>query len=144
MYETLTGKPPLRGNSVLETIQKQISQTPRSLDDIVEEYAPYKGLIDFTDRSLAKQPEVRPQNFAQVKSELNSALEEIFRIQEKSEHKPEKVEQKSKVVPSKATALLLSAMILISLLALGAGVMFYRSQPEDKPIKDAIVKKVKT
>ncbi len=74
MYEALTGRSPLRGSNVLETMQKQLRETP---DPIVDERAPdslLKRLNTVVMKALAKDPTARYKTMSELEIDLNNAL----------------------------------------------------------------------
>lgn len=74
MYEALTGRSPLRGSNVLETMQKQLRETP---DPIVDEKAPdslLKRLNTVVMKALAKEPTARYKTMSELETDLNNAL----------------------------------------------------------------------
>ncbi len=70
MYEMLTGKPPLKGATVLETIQLQTTQMPESVRRIHPGIKNPDKLDALLLKCLAKDPEQRFQNAADFKSAL--------------------------------------------------------------------------
>lgn len=74
MYEALTGRSPLRGSNVLETMQKQLRETP---EPIVDEKAPdslLKRLNAVVMKALAKEPTARYKTMSELETDLNNAL----------------------------------------------------------------------
>lgn len=68
LYELTTGRPPFRGTTMNELLQKHVSEkpaTPVSYNaDVTEEFG------NFVLKLLAKKPEQRPANFHEVMMEL--------------------------------------------------------------------------
>ncbi len=74
MYEALTGKAPIRGANVFETMQKQLSDIP---DPIVDEKAPdslLKRLNTVVMKALEKDPSARYKEMSELETDLNNAL----------------------------------------------------------------------
>lgn len=70
LYELLTGRSPFRGANPLDTLQRVVSHQPQPVAE-VRPGLPW-GLSDLVDRLLAKRPEDRPRDAAQVAAELAS------------------------------------------------------------------------
>ncbi|CAN5667227.1 hypothetical protein BH10CYA1_BH10CYA1_41740 [soil metagenome] len=71
MYETITGSPPFKGKSVIETFQKQLSEPPPPIPlslGVPEE------LANVIYQSLAKEPADRPQSVSAITEMLNQIL----------------------------------------------------------------------
>jgi serine/threonine protein kinase len=77
LYEALTGKPPLQGNTVFETFNKHTTEIPAPLEVPGAE----KALIDRLDavvfRALEKQPDKRYQSMSAFESDLASIESEL-------------------------------------------------------------------
>lgn len=72
MYECLAGKVPHQGNSLLETMQKHVNDSPPPLEapQLPDEYK--NKLETMILRCLAKDPDDRFQNMVELESELRS------------------------------------------------------------------------
>jgi len=73
MYEMLTGQPPFRGKTVLETIQMQISQYPPPLSQVNPRIKMVGRLDSVLFKAIAKDPAQRYQSI----EEFRHALEDI-------------------------------------------------------------------
>ncbi len=71
MYETITGSPPFKGKSVIETFQKQIVEPPPPIPQALGVPAKLANVIY---QSLAKEPDDRPQSAAEIADMLNEIL----------------------------------------------------------------------
>lgn len=71
MFELLTGVPPIRGNTALETLTMHKSQAPPLVSDMVSDVPP--ALVQLVDQCLRKRPEDRPQSI----DELHNKLDEV-------------------------------------------------------------------
>jgi tRNA A-37 threonylcarbamoyl transferase component Bud32 len=71
MYETLTGVPPLRGKTVMETFHKQISDSPPV---IPASFGIPEKLSNMIYRTLSKDPDQRPQSAAEIHEVITSVL----------------------------------------------------------------------
>jgi serine/threonine protein kinase/Leucine-rich repeat (LRR) protein len=69
MYEVLTGRVPLAGTNLFETIHKQISEVPEPLSKYVSD-ATSTALSGVVDKALAKAPGDRYQNFGEMLRDL--------------------------------------------------------------------------
>lgn len=153
MYETLTGRAPLRGNSALETIQKQTSETPLPVDAVNKDLSSYKKLVSLIERSLAKEPQARPQNFEQVQKELVEALNEIHEVLEQSEADDSEEQEEVKELeapPSvasparKNTTLIVVSVATIIVMLLIWGVISSRAPSTDLLSEKTVVKPPET
>ena len=71
MYETITGSPPFKGKSVIETFQKQLSEPPPPIPQSLGVPAKLANVIY---QSLAKEAEDRPQSAAAIAETINQIL----------------------------------------------------------------------
>lgn len=71
MYEALTGRAPLVGDNVLHTMQKQISETPISLDLARPDLYIPTQLTNVLFKTLEKEREKRYQSMAELKRDLD-------------------------------------------------------------------------
>jgi serine/threonine protein kinase len=77
LYFTLTGKYPLEGETLLETLHKQISEVPPSLSESNFGTAYPAKLEVIVSRAIRKSPAERIQSMREFESELLSVLSEI-------------------------------------------------------------------
>ena len=92
MYEMLSGHLPFDADDVVEVAIKQISDQPRSL----RELAPWVpvGLVEITERAMAKRPENRYKSAAEMLEALNAYVENpaiVFNYTYLPDEIPEKV-----------------------------------------------------
>ncbi len=73
MYEALTGKPPLVGASLYETMSKHLNEVPQGLGEAIPDAQLREQLEAILFKSMAKEPARRYQNM----NELTSALERV-------------------------------------------------------------------
>lgn len=71
MYETITGSPPFKGKTVIETFQKQLSEPPPPIPQSLGVPAKLANVIY---QSLAKEAEDRPQSAAAIAETINQIL----------------------------------------------------------------------
>jgi tRNA A-37 threonylcarbamoyl transferase component Bud32 len=70
MYEAITGKAPLVGDNVLDTMQKQINERPESLDTARPDLYIPDHLTTILFRTLEKDPDQRYQSMNDLKRDL--------------------------------------------------------------------------
>ena len=92
MYEMLSGHLPFDADDMVEVAIKQISDQPRSL----RELAPWVpvGLVEITERAMAKRPENRYKSAAEMLEALNAYVENpaiVFNYTYLPDEIPEKV-----------------------------------------------------
>jgi tetratricopeptide (TPR) repeat protein len=72
MYEAITGKAPLVGSNVLETMQKQIHERPEDLFTVRPDlYIPDK-LTEILFKAMEKEPDKRYQSMQELRQDLGS------------------------------------------------------------------------
>lgn len=72
MYESLTGKPPLAGATIYDTIRRQVSELPDRFAAVRPELAGVDRLESIVFRCLAKEPSERFQSMLELRSSLNA------------------------------------------------------------------------
>jgi len=75
MYETLTGKYPIKGETILDTIMKQTTQEAPSLQSSCPEESFSPELEHLVAKALHKDPAERFQSMSEVKSAIQSLRE---------------------------------------------------------------------
>ncbi|MGD9683129.1 MAG: serine/threonine protein kinase [Candidatus Obscuribacterales bacterium] len=78
MYESLTGHPPLMGNSIIDTMQMHMSTPPKPFKDVRPDLRIPDALERVVLKALAKKPEGRYQSM----QELRDALEGVSKLME--------------------------------------------------------------
>jgi serine/threonine protein kinase len=76
MYETLTGKPPLIGANVLETMHKQLNDTAAPIVDDKSQDKLLKRLDAIITKCLAKDRKARYQDMTELRNDLIMARDE--------------------------------------------------------------------
>ncbi|MDX2107525.1 MAG: protein kinase [Candidatus Melainabacteria bacterium] len=114
MFETLTGIPPFKGNSALETISMHKTKAPPLVTDVVSDLDISKELVSLIDSCLSKSPETRPQSCNDLLERLNAKPQKI----QVEEIMPEAPKVESKTVMGQSPAVV--AMCVAFLLALTA------------------------
>lgn len=79
MYESLTGQPPLMGNSIIDTMQMHMSTPPKPFSEARPDISIPEALERVVLKALAKKPEQRYQSM----QELRDALEGVSRLIDK-------------------------------------------------------------
>jgi serine/threonine protein kinase len=72
MYESLTGRVPLEGETIVETMYKQVHELPKSLDGVDADVRLVERLEKILFRALSKDPNNRQQSMDELKRELES------------------------------------------------------------------------
>ncbi|MBI4534198.1 MAG: serine/threonine protein kinase, partial [Candidatus Melainabacteria bacterium] len=112
MYETLTGRPPLVGSQVLETMYKHLNATPVALGAIRPDLCFAESLEKIVLKCLRKKPEERYQSMKELKEDL---LQVTLR---KSSGVPIMEKQNAVVDKLERNVPRISAMVYVVLLAL--------------------------
>ena len=92
MYEMLSGHLPFDADDVVEVAIKQISDKPRSLQELAPGMP--RGLVEITERAMAKRPENRYASAAEMLEALNAYVENpaiVFNYTYLPDEIPEKV-----------------------------------------------------
>ena len=92
MYEMLSGHLPFDADDVVEVAIKQISDKPQSLQELAPN-VPH-GLVEITERAMAKRPDNRYASAAEMLNALNAYVENpaiVFNYTYLSDEIPEKV-----------------------------------------------------
>ncbi len=92
MYEMLSGHLPFDADDVVEVAIKQISDKPQSLQELAPN-VPH-GLVEITERTMAKRPDNRYASAAEMLSALNAYVENpaiVFNYTYLPDEIPEKV-----------------------------------------------------
>lgn len=116
LYETVTGSPPHRGETILETIFKHTNETPQTPHQArpdIEFPAPFENLVM---RLLATRPEDRVQTISEVKGELLSI--QSGAIQGNFKRNLRSVRSKIKISSTPRTALICAILALLGLASL--------------------------
>ncbi len=79
MYESLTGQPPLMGNSIIDTMQMHMSTPPKPFSEVRPDLDIPEALERVVLKALAKKPEQRYQSM----QELRDALEGVSKLIDK-------------------------------------------------------------
>lgn len=74
LYEALTGKLPLLGKNMVETMQKHMSEIPPSFKEVRPDLFIPDKLEQVVMRCLAKKPHERPQTMAQLAQDLQFSI----------------------------------------------------------------------
>jgi serine/threonine protein kinase len=74
LYEALTGKLPLLGKNMVDTMQKHMSETPPSFKEVRPDLFVPEKVEQTVMRALAKKPHDRPQTMAALAQELQFSI----------------------------------------------------------------------
>jgi len=72
MYEALTGRVPLEGETIVETMYKQVHELPKSLDNVDADIRVVERLEKILFKALSKDPNSRQQSMDELKHELEA------------------------------------------------------------------------
>ena len=103
MYEMLSGHLPFDADDVVEVAIKQISDKPQSLQELAPN-VPH-GLVEITERAMAKRPDNRYASAAEMLSALNAYVENpaiVFNYTYLPDEIPEKVVERPMKTPKDA------------------------------------------
>lgn len=74
MYEALTGSPPLVASTMLDVMNKHLSETPRPMKEVLPGLYVPSALERAIFHAMAKSPEDRPGSMAELAKEIESAF----------------------------------------------------------------------
>ena len=103
MYEMLSGHLPFDADDVVEVAIKQISDKPQSLQELAPN-VPH-GLVEITERAMAKRPDNRYASAAEMLNALNAYVENpaiVFNYTYLPDEIPEKVVERPMKTPKDA------------------------------------------
>lgn len=72
MYEALTGRVPLEGETIVETMYKQVHELPKSLNNVDADVRLVERLEKILFKALSKDPNSRQQSMDELKHELEA------------------------------------------------------------------------
>lgn len=75
MYACITGKPPLKGDTLMETLQKQVGEVPLSFEKSCPELKIPGPVEKIVFKCMAKRPEDRYESMEQLRLDLNRFLD---------------------------------------------------------------------
>lgn len=115
MFETLTGKPPLKGASAIETLSMHKSKAPPLISEIVPDTAYSNELVNLVDECLSKSPANRPQL---------SSIKEYLETGKRKPPETAVIEKETAPVEKKKTSSLSILAALAAIIALVAVPLF--------------------
>lgn len=131
MFEVLTGVPPFRGASTIETLYMHKNVAPPLVTDLIPVQAVPRELVELVDMCLCKGPFNRPPDFETIASrlcEIQQKSEANSLIQEKLVLVPELPKSRfGQILKSKAG---ISSLALIVVAILGLGVSILQTQKQ--------------
>lgn len=116
MFETLTGQPPLKGKSALETMSMHKNVAPPLVSEVTSDPMPPE-LVDLVDSCLRKRTEDRPESAKSIENKLDGILNPIVTESAspaaKPVYRPETEMEKRLSKFSKNTALVIGALLMV-------------------------------
>lgn len=97
MYEVISGRPPLAGENVLDTLNRQLAEEPTELCDVADSVS--DGLNYLVMHCLEKKPIDRYQSIEELLADLR--LLKVGKLNKKSKKRQEKTKQPAKKEPGK-------------------------------------------
>ncbi len=146
MFESLTGQPPLKGNSALETMSMHKNVAPPLVSEIFSDPVPPE-LVALVDDCLRKRPDDRPESAKAIEKKLDNILNPVVvdtsAPAPKPVYRPETEAEKRLSKFSKSQALIIGGV-----LAIGAATALYFTnnyfQSRDKETEPALKATSKT
>lgn len=131
IYETLTGKLPILGRTMVDTMTKHISEMPLPFSEARPDLYIPERLEAVVFKALAKEPHLRQQSMAELRDDLEMAIprpgrSQVLRTQPIEERQPEKSSSKTGLVAGIAAAVVVACGV-------GAYVFSSSKSPEPKP-----------
>lgn len=132
LYETLTGKLPLMGNSMIETMSKHIHEAPPPMNSVRPDIYISPRLEQTVLKALAKDPNMRQQSMALLKQELiasepnsstNLSLRNLAPQEALIEREEKNGSQKTWLAPTVIAA-------VVAVVVLGGILMFAMNKPK--------------
>lgn len=119
MFEVLTGVPPIKGPTALDTLSMHRNSAPPLISEISSSYDFPVRLIELVDRCLRKDPTQRPQSALEIDEELdqlwNPIKSDSISQTEKTNNKEKKSPLKIAVIFSIVSGIIVCSGIMISL-----------------------------
>ncbi len=141
MFEVLTGEPPFKGKTTLETFTMHKNQAPPLVSEKVEDVPPL--LVNLIDQCLRKLQRDRPQTIDEVQNKLKEVVEgkdpEVL-----SQETSTKLQESASTAPSNLTALVsFKSVVIFSVvfLAFASAFFLYQIWLTDKMAQKAKNKK---
>lgn len=78
MYHVLTGVKPFSGETIGETLRKQVSEPPLHFSDVAAGLTIDANLEALIQHALLKAPEARPQSVVEMQDELQAVLNDMW------------------------------------------------------------------
>lgn len=130
LYEALTGKLPLMGRNMVETMHKHINEQPPSFKEARPDLYIPERVEQVVMRALSKSPDMRQQSMANLKQELN------FCVPRPGQNANlRNITNEFSVVGSEKRANWLVPAIagLVTVACIGAGVVYFVNQKRSAP-----------
>lgn len=145
IYESLTGKLPLLGKNMVETMSKHINETPPAFKDVRPDLYIPDRVEQAVMRALSKNPDGRQPNMAMLKQDLTfavphpgqkSSLRNIASVTSTISD-PEPIEKASWVVPAIAAG-------VTALVVAGASIFYFGQKQAGTAVQGTAVPVVRT
>lgn len=139
IYESLTGKLPLFGKTMVDTMSKHISEMPPPFKEIRPDLYIPERLERVVFKSLQKDPDTRHQTMSELRDELSHAIpkpgkSQVIVVQEPlTPVEPKKVVAKDSGQRFPAFFVLIAAVVVV-LAAVAGWMIFGRGTPAGKPL----------
>jgi serine/threonine protein kinase/tetratricopeptide (TPR) repeat protein len=122
MYETLTGRPPLLGDTPVATIMKQMHTVPPPMSEVKPDAKIPETLQDIIFKSLSKHPAARQQSMA----ELGEQLRRFSELQEAGlEYKPLTTVERLRQMRVRSTKLFNTVLVGLTVVCFTAAYSWY-------------------
>jgi len=127
LFFTLTGEPPFKAKSTIETLQKRASEAPPSLCTLMGCNETTRALDEIIEKGMAQNPDDRYQNIDELRNPLTRIYNSLFGIEEsyveksapvRSPGDSKKPDAKLATSPANNTPILIGA-VAICVLCLG-------------------------
>jgi serine/threonine protein kinase len=145
IYHTLTGAPPIAGDTTMETLFKHVNFVPPSMSEASLGISFPAELETLVARALSKSPADRQQSFAQLQSEFNAAVGGTTGTSLKSVSNVDKVEsgdKQSNKSNSSANVIAITAVMICISFAIGLTAIYFGSKPAHAPVRLSDASKV--
>lgn len=135
MFETLSSKPPLKGETAIETMSMHKKMAPPLLSEVTQGEIPIE-LVKLIDSCLRKSPADRPESAFLIETELKNILHPVLpetteKNSQKREYKPETEAEKRLSKMPKSTAFAIGGTLtLAAIIALSISISYF--QKKDK------------
>ena len=128
LFEAISGNVPFYGENAFATMLMHQSAEIPNLTNAFETPMPQR-LKNLVQKSLAKDPDDRPQSFTEIIDELNATIAVINQGQSKSGSKNESKDQSTQASATKSLAPFAIGFLSFSVILIAAAIMLYKIDP---------------